>query len=106
MKIASYDGKTGTIHMTNGMQVSHNIKINESMNIDSYGKPDSLPLQMMIRVGYKDAYVMTWGAETEQDNAEMAIWWRRAKNNAQNIDSERMNDDSRDGYNLLMAGLS
>ena len=105
MDVDSYNNETRTILMTNGIQVSHSIRISESMRIDSYGKPDSLPLQMMIRVAYNDSYVMTWGAETEQDNAELAIWWRRTKNTAQAKSTQLEQTDSRTGYEILMKGL-
>lgn len=85
------------IHFENGLQISYNVKLSE-------WKGD-LPLQMCIIVSHNNAHVMTYGAENEQDNADLTYLWRTLERRAHGEDSDQKQRDCREGYALLHKGL-
>lgn len=95
MPVTGYSDKK--ILFENGLEITYSVKLAE-WNGD-------LPLQMLILVGHNGSHVMTWGAETEQDNAELVHMWRKLDREAQVKVSDRKGRDSQKGYNLLMKGL-
>lgn len=96
-KMPVSDLKNKTIYFANGLEISYSVKLAE-------WKGD-LPLQMLIIVGHKGSYVMTYGAETEQDNADLAHLWRTMERRASEATSQRKQDEGREGYALLHKGL-
>jgi hypothetical protein len=103
MQVAKFDDNT--IYMANGMEVRHYVKLNEWLNFDSYGRPDGMPMQMQLIVLFNGAYVMTWGAETELDNAQLVSWWKQHSAMARNKSKEVEQGLSKVGYTLLMQGI-
>jgi hypothetical protein len=103
MQVAKFEDNT--IYMTNGMEVRHYVKLNEWINFDSYGRPDDLALQMQLIVLFNGAQVMTWGAETELDNALLVRWWKQHSAIGRNKSQEVQQDLGKVGYTLLMQGI-
>jgi len=103
MQVAKFDDNT--IYMANGMEVRHYIKLNEWLNFDSYGQPDGMPIQMQLIVLFNGAQVMTWGAETELDNAHLSRWWIERRAMARNKSREVEQGLAKVGYTLLMQGI-
>ena len=95
MPVAKYND--GTIHFENGLEISHSVKLAEWQG--------DLPLQMVVRVSFQGDYVMTWGAETDEDNRQLVYMWRTLKSRAQERSKEIQQYNSRAGYELLMKGL-
>jgi hypothetical protein len=95
MPVANYND--GTIHFENGLEISHSVKLAEWQG--------DLPLQMVVRVSFYGEYVMTWGAETDEDNRQLVYMWRTMKNRAQERSKDIQQYNSRAGYELLMKGL-
>jgi hypothetical protein len=98
MSPVSFNSETNKVQMSNGMEVYHRIELAE------YTKA-TLPLQMQLAVSYKGAYVMRWGAETEEDNKALVDCWVRLKNRAYNVERALHDMNSHEGYNLFMEGL-
>jgi hypothetical protein len=103
MQVAKFDDNT--IYMANGMEVRHYIKLNEWLNFDSFGRPDGMPMQMQLIVLFNGAQVMTWGAETELDNAQLVRWWMQHRVMARNKSKEVERGLAKVGYTLLMQGI-
>lgn len=103
MQVAKFDDNT--IYMANGMEVRHYTKLNEWLNFDSYGMPDGMPIQMQLIVLFNGAQVMTWGAETELDNAHLVRWWMQHRAIARNKSQDTQQELAKVGYNLLMQGI-
>jgi len=96
-KMPVSDFKNKTIYFANGLEISYNVKLAEWQG--------DLPLQMIVIVGNRGSYVMTWGAETEQDNGQLAHMWRTLERRAMEAASTRKQDEGQEGYRLLMKGL-
>ena len=103
MQVAKFDDNT--IYMANGMEVRHYTKLNEWLNFDSYGMPDGMPIQMQLIVLFNGSQVMTWGAETELDNAHLVRWWMQDRAIARNKSQDTQQELAKVGYNLLMQGI-
>ena len=103
MQVAKFDDNT--IYMANGMEVRHYTKLNEWLNFDSYGMPDGMPVQMQLIVLFNGAQVMTWGAETELDNAHLVRWWMQHRAIARNKSQDTQQELAKVGYTLLMQGI-
>jgi hypothetical protein len=95
MPVAKYN--EGTIYFENGLEITYSIKLAEHQG--------DMPLQMVVRVSFKGDYVMTWGAETEEDNRLLVYMWRTIKARAYERTKELQQDNGRRGYELLMRGL-
>ena len=95
MPVTKYN--EGTIHFENGLEISYSVKLAEWQG--------DLPMQMVMRVSFQGDYVMTWGAETDEDNRQLVYMWRTLKNSAQQRSKDKQQDNARTGYGLLMYGI-
>jgi len=95
MQVAKFENNT--IYMANGLEIAHRVEISEMLL-----KDDAMPLQMTLRISFYGAYVMTWGAEDNDDNRELVQWWIRHRSlgriNSKEVEQQR----AKAGYSLLM----
>lgn len=98
MNVSSYNSDAKSVQMTNGIEVSYRVEVAEVHN-------PQLPLQMQLVVKYQGAYVMRYGAETEEDNKMLAGCWLHLKNKGYSADSDRKQALAHEGYALLHEGL-
>ena len=98
MHVSSYNNDTKSVQMTNGIEVSYRVEVAEVHN-------PQLALQMQLMVKYQGAYVMRWGAETEEDNRMLAGCWLHLKNKGYSADRDKEQELQHIGYRTLMRGL-
>jgi hypothetical protein len=66
LTFVSNEGKT--LHTAEGFQISYSIEL-MSVVAGNY------PIQFLFRVRKDDAYIMTWGCSSNEDNKLAVHWW-------------------------------
>ena len=61
------EGKT--LHTAEGFDISYSVEL---MGIGAMG---NYPIQFLFRVRKGDAYIMTWGCSSNDDNKLATQWW-------------------------------
>lgn len=57
-----------TLHTKQGFQISYSLEFMGNVMID-------YPIQFLFRVRKDDAYIMTWGCSSNEDNKLATHWW-------------------------------
>lgn len=89
----SQDGR----ELTDGeWKVSFSTKLNMSAGLNR-----DMPVQIVIRITYQGHYVTSWGCIDNEENAQFAAWFMKAKSEAITMEIEIEDDIKANGKKLF-----